>query len=173
MRRPIEISPPAPAPTLSTSLFSQPTTAPPPPSAFASEPSGPSLFDQFKSGLDIEEALGTDWLNKIGIAILVLGIAFFLAYQLKTLGPLGKVFVGLATAGVMLGAGIWFERGDRYRILARAGIGGGWALLFFTTTMRGFTVFWLICSNGSWVPFWMLVELAITVVPAAFSRNKS
>ena len=93
----------------------------------------PSLVSGFKSGLDIEEALGTNWLNKIGIAILVLGIAFFLAYQLKTLGPAGKVLVGLVIAGVMLGGGIFFDRKDRYRVLARAGIGGGWALLFFTT----------------------------------------
>ncbi len=77
--------------------------------------------------------LGTNWLNKLGIVILVLGIAFFLAYQLKTLGPAGKVLVGFLIAAAMLGAGIWFERRDRYRILARAGIGGGWALLFFTT----------------------------------------
>jgi Predicted membrane protein (DUF2339) len=33
----------------------------------------------------------------------------------------------------LLGIGLWFERNDRYRILARAGIGGGWALLFFVT----------------------------------------
>jgi len=77
--------------------------------------------------------LGTDWLNKLGITLLVLGVAFFLAYQLRTMGPSGKVLVGLVTSAVLLGAGIWFERGDRYRILARAGIGGGWALLFFTT----------------------------------------
>jgi hypothetical protein len=37
------------------------------------------------------------------------------------------------TSGVMLGAGIWFDRKERYRILAQAGIGGGWALFFFTT----------------------------------------
>ena len=77
--------------------------------------------------------MGTNWLNKLGIVILVLGVAFFLAYQLKTLGPAGKVLVGFMTAAVMLGAGVWFDRGERYRILARAGIGGGWALLFFTT----------------------------------------
>ena len=77
--------------------------------------------------------LGTNWLNKLGIAILVLGIAFFLAYQLKTLGPAGKVLVGIATSAAMLGAGIWAERSNRYRILARAAVGGGWALLFFTT----------------------------------------
>lgn len=116
-------------------LAAEPPTAPPlaasPQPAFSVEP-GPSLADRFKSSLDIEEMLGTNWLNKLGIAILVLGVAFFLAYQLKTLRPAGKVLVGLATSGVLLGAGIWAERKDRYRILARAGIGGGWALLFFT-----------------------------------------
>jgi uncharacterized membrane protein len=117
-------------------------TAPPSPpasgsssaaSSFAEAEIGPSMFDRFKSALDIEEMLGTDWLNKLGIALLVLGVAFFLAYQLKTMGPAGKVLVGFVTAGVLLVAGIWSERRDRYRILARAGIGGGWALLFFTT----------------------------------------
>ncbi|HTR25914.1 MAG TPA: DUF2339 domain-containing protein [Terriglobales bacterium] len=92
-----------------------------------------SIADRLKSSLDIEEMLGTNWLNKIGIVILVLGVAFFLAYQLKTLGPAGRILVGFVTAAAMLGAGIWFDRGERYRILARAGIGGGWALAFFTT----------------------------------------
>jgi uncharacterized membrane protein len=112
-----------PAPALET----------PAPPAFAAREIDFSLGARLKSALDIEEMLGTNWLNKLGIVILVLGIAFFLAYQLKTLGPAGKVLVGFVTAGVMLGAGIWFERGERYRILARAGIGGGWALSFFTT----------------------------------------
>jgi len=93
----------------------------------------PSLTDRIRKSLDVEEVLGTNWLNKLGIVILVLGVAFFLAYQLKTLGPPGKVLVGLLSGGVLLGAGVWFERGDRYRVLARAGIGGGWAILFFTT----------------------------------------
>jgi uncharacterized membrane protein len=104
---------------------------PPPEPAFAAQVF-PSLTDRLKSSLDVEEVLGTNWLNKLGIVILVLGVAFFLAYQLKTLGPAGKVLVGVATSSVMLGAGIWFERKELYRILARAGIGGGWALLFFT-----------------------------------------
>jgi uncharacterized membrane protein len=108
-----------------------PVTPSPHPSS-VKEPE-PSLADRLKSSLDVEEVLGTNWLNKLGIVILVLGVAFFLAYQLKTLDPAGKVLVGFVTAGVMLGAGIWFDRKERYRILARAGIGGGWALLFFTT----------------------------------------
>src|SRR5439155_9817685 len=47
--------------------------------------------------------------------------------------PAGKVLVGYLVGAGLLGSGIVFERRERYRILARAGIGGGWALLFFTT----------------------------------------
>ena len=107
------------------------TVAPVP--TFSTAQTGPSMFERFKSLLDIEEMLGTDWLNKVGIAFIVLGIAFFLSYELRTMGPAGKVLVGILTSAAMLAAGIWAERADRYRILARAGIGGGWALLFFTT----------------------------------------
>lgn len=115
------------------SQINQPSPSSPNPPSFANPEIGPSLFNRFKTALDVEEMLGTDWLNKLGIVLLVLGVAFFLAYQLKTMAPAGKVLVGLVTGVVMLGAGAWFERGERYRILARAGIGGGWALLFFTT----------------------------------------
>jgi uncharacterized membrane protein len=128
-------SAPASSPPATSAPPRPPSTAPPSlqrTPAFATELE-PSLLDRFKSALDIEEMLGTDWLNKLGITLLVLGVAFFLSYELRTMGPAGKVLVGFVTAAVMLAAGIWFERGDRYRILARAGIGGGWALLFFTT----------------------------------------
>lgn len=94
---------------------------------------GPKFAEQIRKGGGIEEVLGKNWLNKLGIVLLVVGIAFFLAYQLQTLGPTGKVLVGYTVAFALLGSGIWFERNDRYRVLARAGIAGGWALLFFTT----------------------------------------
>lgn len=126
--KPVEKPAALPPPVIPTRPL-EPASAP----IFRTIESDSTRFDRGKSAADIEETLGTDWLNKLGIAILVLGVAFFLAYQLRTLGPAGKVLVGFVTSGVMLAAGIWFERGERYRILARAGIGGGWALLFFTT----------------------------------------
>jgi uncharacterized membrane protein len=133
-------APPDSVPTFSEppadAAFAPPASAPVSPEPlprFAASKIHSSLSDRLKSSFDIEEMLGTNWLNKLGIVIFVLGVAFFLAYQLKTLGPAGKVLVGFATAAVILGAGVWFDRGERYRILARAGIGGGWALAFFTT----------------------------------------
>lgn len=89
----------------------------------------PELAMTYAVGL--EEQLGANWLNKLGIVILVLGIASFLAYQLTNLLPPGRVAVGILVSLVMLGGGVWLERSERYRIPARAVIGGGWALLYF------------------------------------------
>ncbi|HME34476.1 MAG TPA: DUF2339 domain-containing protein [Candidatus Sulfotelmatobacter sp.] len=102
-----------------------------PPAFLQKEPSH-DLFYRLKGGLDLEEALGANWLNKIGVVILVFGVAFFLAYQLRQVGPAGKVLVGVLVSGALLGTGIFLERKPGYRILGRAGIGGGWALAFFT-----------------------------------------
>ncbi len=107
-------------------------SVPPPSFATLAKPTT-SVGERMKSILNIEEALGTNWLNKLGIIILVIGVALFLAYQVRELGPAGKVLVGYLVSGALLGAGIFFERRERWRILARAGIGGGWALLFFVT----------------------------------------
>ncbi len=82
--------------------------------------------------LSLEERLGANWLNKLGIVILVIGLSFFLAVRLKTMGPAGKVLTGAAISLALLGGGLWLERKPTYRVFARAGIGGGWALLFFT-----------------------------------------
>jgi hypothetical protein len=122
---PVPPSPqPAPPPLRQPAVFGaiaagQPTSAWQP----APRPAVPSR--------SLEERLGQNWLSKIGIALVVLGVASFLGYQFAHLGPLGKSFTGLATALFLLGGGIWLERKPDYRIFARAGIGGGWALLFF------------------------------------------
>ena len=85
-----------------------------------------------KKKLGLEEKVGTNWLNKVGIVLLVLGMAFLISTLMQQLGPVGKVLIGFVVSGALLGAGIFFEKNERYRVLARAGIGGGWALLFFT-----------------------------------------
>jgi hypothetical protein len=134
--------PPAPAPP-PPALASPPPAplrpAPPLPPA----PPAPLLQQHALSAADeraraeraliLEERLGTNWLNKIGIALLVLGVAFFLAWKLQTWGPAGKVLCGFAVSLTLLVGGVWLERKAIYRIFARAGIGGGWALMFFTT----------------------------------------
>jgi hypothetical protein len=80
-----------------------------------------------------EAVVGGSWLNKLGVVVLVIGIALFLGYSLTQLGPAGRVGVGLAARVTLLAAGVGFERKPRYRIFGRGLIGGGWAGLYFTT----------------------------------------
>jgi uncharacterized membrane protein len=127
-------SPTVPSPTESTARAAkQPAPPLPPPHIEMLGAPNPSASETAKRVLNLEEVLGTDWLNKLGMCILVIGVALFLAYEMRELGPAGKVLVGLVVSGALLGAGIFFERRERYRLLARVGIGGGWALTFFTT----------------------------------------
>jgi Predicted membrane protein (DUF2339) len=129
--RPTVIPPPADLPPLRfpAAIDAPEPEAEPAPSLAQAQSSG--LFDSVKEGFNLEEALGANWLNKIGIVILVFGVAFFLAYQLRQVGPAGKVLVGTLVSAAMLGAGIFFERKPSYKLIGRAGIGGGWALAFF------------------------------------------
>lgn len=101
--------------------------APPRPSA-----PRPTAQQRMKSVFALEEILGTNWLNKLGIVLVVFGVALFGVYELGQLGPAGKVGLSYAASITLLGGGIVLERRDRYRILGRTLIGGGWALLFFT-----------------------------------------
>ena len=86
-----------------------------------------------KSVFALEEILGRNWLNKIGIVLIVLGVAYFGIKELGQLGPVGKVVLSYAISIGLLGGGIFLEKRDRYRVFSYPAIGGGWSLLFWTT----------------------------------------
>jgi uncharacterized membrane protein len=148
--------PPAPAPPTPPPPPAHPieapvpkTTAPPPPSPEPvaphppapprptppplSPPPQPAHLSAREATSQLEETLGKNWLNKLGIIALVIGISLFLAYKFPSLSNPEKVGLGYLISFVILGTGIYLERSDRYRIFARALIGGGWALTFFVT----------------------------------------
>ena len=80
-----------------------------------------------------EAILGGNWLNKIGVLLLVVGLVLFIRYSFGMLGPAGRVAVSLAVGASMLTAGVALERREKYRVAARGLIGGGWAALYATT----------------------------------------
>jgi len=85
-----------------------------------------------RSSEEWEALVGGNWLNKIGVFIVVVGLAFGLDYAYTRLGPAGRVALSLAAAFALLAAGVLFERRERYRTFARGLIGGGWAALYTT-----------------------------------------
>jgi hypothetical protein len=123
----------------------------------------PTPHETAKRVLNMEEVLGTNWLNKIGMIILVIGVALFLAYEMRELGPAGKVLVGFAVSAGFLGAGIFFERREQWRILARAGMGGGWALLYFTTYAMNHVGAAHVLDSEAWDFVFLLIVAAAMV----------
>jgi hypothetical protein len=88
---------------------------------------------RMKSVFALEEMMGKNWLPKIGIVLIVLGVAYFGIKALGQLGPFGRDALSYVASFALLGGGIFLEKRDRYRLFSYAFIGGGWALLFFTT----------------------------------------
>jgi uncharacterized membrane protein len=80
-----------------------------------------------------EAVIGASWLNKIGVLVLVVGIALFIGYSLTKLGPTGRLAVGFAASSCLLALGIALEQRPLYRVFARGLAAGGWAGLYFTT----------------------------------------
>ena len=127
-----------------------PTTAPAPMSTSTARPLSPSPAPAVKDAsaqgaerAELEETLGANWLNKLGAALLVLGVVFFLSYQLRTLGPLGKDLVGLAIGGTLLVGGVVAEKRSQYQMFSRGVMAAGWGVLFFT----GFAMHYLAAAR--------------------------
>jgi uncharacterized membrane protein len=103
------------------------------PAAVAPEPPAPRIpWRQRLEGTEWEALVGGNLLNKLGVLVLIIGIALFLGYSFTQMGPVGRVATALAVSGALLGGGIALERREQYRIFSSGLIGGGWAALYFT-----------------------------------------
>lgn len=89
-------------------ISSPPRPSPPPAVSTLSEsPQPPAPARQTSS--DLETRIGSHWLNRIGIAAVLVGVSFFLKYAFENnwIGPSGRVVIGLL-AGVAVV--LWSER---------------------------------------------------------------
>jgi uncharacterized membrane protein len=120
----VPITPPKPPPAAPPKA---PDPPPPPvrPIVPAPAPAPPSAPRR-----DWEAVVGGNWLNKLGVFILVIGIALALGYSFTRVGPGGRVAISLAASFAMLATGAALE--PSYRVFARGLLGGGWAALYFT-----------------------------------------
>ena len=131
--------------------------------SFPSGPARKTLAERLRSTLPFEELLGMNLFAKIGIVLLVLGFALLGRMALISMGPGQRVALIYAASVALLGGGIWLERKERYRLIGRAGIGGGWALVFFTTyAMHHVSAMAVLASNTLDCVLMLLV--AVTMV---------
>ncbi len=71
-------------------------------------PSTPTLKAAPSPKVDIETVIGSAWLNRIGIVVLLFAAAFFLkfAFDNNWIGPIGRVVIGLLAGSASL---VWSE----------------------------------------------------------------
>lgn len=83
--------------------------------------------------VSMEYAVASNWLLRIGVLILVTGIAFFLKYSIDTglLGEHARVALSVLTGIGMLVGGIRLL-GTRYHLFGQGLVGGGIAVLYFS-----------------------------------------
>lgn len=88
----------------------------------------------------LEMRVGTYWLVRIGVVMLLTGLVFFgnYAYQnfVVRFGPVGKVVLLYLASGLLLAAGLWWQRKslkESLRNYAQVLFAGGLAAVYFTT----------------------------------------
>ena len=86
-----------------------------------------------RSAADWEILVGGNWLNKLGVLLLMVGLALFIGYSFTCLAAVGRIAIGLAASGALLLVGVLAERRRGYEVFGRGFIGGGWAGLYLTT----------------------------------------
>ena len=137
---------------------------PPPPPKPHIPPRYVSIPQAPTDKIDLESRIGSHWLNRIGIAAVLIGVSYFLKYAFDNnwIGPAGRVAIGLL-AGI--GVVVWSERfrARGYRMfsysLKAVGIG-----VMYLSLWAAFHVYSLIPSGVAFVA--MLAVTASTAVLA-------
>ena len=162
-RPPSEPQVPARPPTETAGLRpAYPPAAPPPTSPH------PTAIGRLRSQPDLEARIGSHWLNRIGIAAVLIGISYFLkfAFENNWIGAAGRVSIGLI-AGIAIV--LW---SDRFRLkgykafsysLKAVGIGS-----LYLSLWAAFHLYSLI-PNG--VAFVMMLLVTASAAAMSLAQN--
>ena len=92
-----------------------------------------SWYDTFrKNNPDLEKFIGENLVSKIGIAILVIGIAFFVKYAIdkEWINEIARVGVGVLCGGIVLGFAHRLHK--KFKAFSSVLVAGGIAIFYFT-----------------------------------------
>ncbi len=152
-------------------------TAPPPVSP---EPARPTRFRSTIAALaqrlgagegDWETRIGQNWLNILGIIILVVGLVLLIQQSLLLVTPAGKIMIGVSVAIVLMGCGAFLRRRERYRVFAFTLIGGGWGLLYFAA-FAAYNVEAAKIIENAYLAMVVLLAVAAGIIVQSFAYGR-
>ena len=148
-------------------VFSAPqkTPAAEKPGASDVKTSSPSFFEKHP---DLEKFIGENLINKIGIGILVLGIAFFVKYAIdkQWINEIGRVCIGIGCGGILIGLAHRMRKS--FQAFGSVLIGGGLAVLYFTISIA-FHEYSLFSQQGAFIIMVVITAFAV-MLSIAYDR---
>ena len=112
---------------------------------------------------DLEKFIGENLINKIGISVLVLGIAYFVKYAIDQnwIKEAGRVGIGIGCGMILISLAQYLR--NSYRSFSSVLAGGGIAVFYFTIAFA-FHEYQLFSQTAAFV-----IMIIITVFAVAFS----
>jgi uncharacterized membrane protein len=105
------------------------------PTLFTSPKNSNKKKSFFENNPDLEKFIGENLVNKIGIAILVLGIGYFVKFAIDKnwINEIGRVAIGLLCGGILIGLAHRLRK--EFSAFSSVLVGGGIAVLYFTISL--------------------------------------
>src|SRR5207237_291902 len=158
--RPAPAAAPPAAPPLTAGPRHAGPSAPPEPVAPAPQvaarpPAGPPPSRESK--------IGAQWLNRIGIVAVLIGVSYFLKYAFENnwIGPAGRIAIGLlAGAGVVLWSESFRKHGYRVFSYSLKAVGIG---ILYLSLWGAFQVYHLIPSEAAFVGMVLVTGFTATL----------
>jgi uncharacterized membrane protein len=143
--------PPNPVPqeeVIKSAAFTPPQEEAPPSPAISKPITHPSKDKM----IDLETEIGGNWLSKVGIAALFIGLAFLFkyAFDLGLLNNVVRVALGTLAGLVLLSLGEYFTQKKEYLKYAHVLTGGGLAILYLSF-YAAYGFYHLIPRTAAWI----------------------
>jgi uncharacterized membrane protein len=122
-----------------------------------------SWWDKWvRNNPDVEKFIGENLFNKIGIAVLVLGIAFFVKYAIDQnwITETGRVCIGIGCGLILVGLAHYLR--NSYRSFSSVLAGGGIAIFYFTIAFA-FHQYQLFSQTSAFVIMVIITAFAVAL----------
>lgn len=131
------------------------------------EPAPRSAYPKAGIANDLEKFIGENLVNKIGIAILVIGVAIGARYSIEheLISPVARIIMGWLAGAALLVTGIKLKA--RYAAFSAVLVSGAMAILYFIT-YAAYSFYSLMPQS---VAFIIMVLLTVATVFAAIKYN--